>query len=94
MFKLASCVAAMALLAGAPAFAQGANDGAATSTDANKASGNPGREHHHHHMRHHPNGDEANSGRTDMDAEKLNACWASANPTSAQEDCLRHASRS
>jgi len=99
MSKIMGLAAAMALFAGASAFAQnsGASDTQAAPPAASSSAAAPSGEaakpaaekpmHHHHHHHH---GGQA-SGSTDHDADKLNACQADAKPTPEQEQCLRHA---
>ncbi|HLG87905.1 MAG TPA: hypothetical protein VKZ79_12005 [Alphaproteobacteria bacterium] len=104
MSKIMGLAAAVALFAGVSAFAQNSDTSgssaappaassdtsaapADTSSDASKSEM---KGMHHRHHRHH--GQQArNSAASDYDADKLNACHVSANPTPEQEQCLHQA---
>lgn len=105
MSKIVGFAAAMALFAGVSAFAQNSDSSStpaappAASSD-NSAAGSDtsgstsdtataGKHHHHHHAR-----EARNSAATDNDADKLNSCQVSANPTPEQQQCLRQAENS
>jgi hypothetical protein len=103
MSRIVSLAVAFTLLAGASALAQNSDtssapaappaasgDAGGAPADASKAAPDAGMHHHHHH-----HGQQArNSGSTDNDADKLNACQVNASPTPEQQQCLRHAENS
>jgi Spy/CpxP family protein refolding chaperone len=71
-------VAAAALFASVPAFAQAPSDDSAKAEKPMHKHGG-----HHHHM--------AGMKGTDANADKLNACMSNATPSSEQESCLKQA---
>ena len=96
MSKLFGMVAATALFASVAAFAQNSSPApssdtasapAAAPSDDSAKPEKPMHKHggHHHHM-------SGMNGRTDENADKLNACMSNATPTSQQESCLKSAS--
>jgi hypothetical protein len=92
MSKIFGLVTAAAMLASVTAFAQteapapamAGDAGASTTSDTGAA-----KHHHHHHAV-----KSAENKSSDMSADQLNACMADANPTAAQEHCLRQAEKS
>ena len=97
MSRVFGMVAAAALLASVPAFAQNQPASPSSSDQASAPAAAPADDSaqaekpmhkHHHHM----SGTAAHSGKgTDWNADKLNACMSNATPTSQQEECLKSA---